>query len=126
MTTELIGTDYPKTGQAFLGIELTFVILGSCYFVIMSLCSLVLRMPPPGYQVRGINIHTVRGAEVVVPSSPVAVEVALPVIVPVSDEKRSEKETVPVPVVVVADQSSYFSMTLKESLLSYQYWMIVG
>ncbi|OWA54359.1 hypothetical protein BV898_18764 [Hypsibius exemplaris] len=105
----LIGKDYAKTGTVFLGIELTFVILGSCYFVVMGLCSIILRMPPPGYHVRGINIHTVKGAEMVyVKSSGMELTSSTDV-----------KPTLP-----VLDHSAYFSMTLMESLQSYQYWMI--
>jgi MFS family permease len=59
----LIGVTYATTGVANVGLPLTFVILGSAYFVIMSLCALVLRMPPPGYEVKGIRIETVKGAE---------------------------------------------------------------
>ncbi|KAI8852902.1 major facilitator superfamily domain-containing protein [Chytridium lagenaria] len=61
----LIGPDFAKLGDAGknLGVPLTFVILGSVYFVIMATCALALRMPPPGYSVKGITIETIRGAE---------------------------------------------------------------
>ncbi|KAI8809027.1 major facilitator superfamily domain-containing protein [Cladochytrium replicatum] len=61
----LIGANYAKAApnDANLGVPLTFVILGSIYFVVMILAGLVLRMPPPGYEVKGITIETIRGAE---------------------------------------------------------------
>ena len=59
----LIGPTYATTGQQNLGIPLTFVILGSCYFVMMCVCAFVLRMPPPNYEVKGITINTIKGAE---------------------------------------------------------------
>ncbi|KAJ1569910.1 hypothetical protein HK096_010392 [Nowakowskiella sp. JEL0078] len=59
----LIGSTYVKDLNTVVGVPLTFVILGSCYFVIMILAGLVLRMPPPGYQVKGITIDTIAGAE---------------------------------------------------------------
>jgi len=34
---------------ASVGLPLTFVVLGSSYFLIMVVCALVLRTPPPGY-----------------------------------------------------------------------------
>ncbi|KAJ3193263.1 hypothetical protein HK101_005126, partial [Irineochytrium annulatum] len=40
-----------------------FVILGTGYLVLMAVGSIILRTPPPGYTVNGINIDTIRGAE---------------------------------------------------------------
>uniref|UniRef100_A0A6B2L0A3 Major facilitator superfamily (MFS) profile domain-containing protein n=1 Tax=Arcella intermedia TaxID=1963864 RepID=A0A6B2L0A3_9EUKA len=62
----LIGKTFTKTGvpdPGSVGVPLTFVILGCCYFTVMSLSSIILRMPPPGYSVKGITIYTVHGAE---------------------------------------------------------------
>ncbi|KAI8847836.1 major facilitator superfamily domain-containing protein [Chytridium lagenaria] len=61
----LIGADFAKLGEPGknLGVPLTFVILGSFYFMLMALSAFVLRMPPPGYCVNGITIDTVKGAE---------------------------------------------------------------
>ncbi|KAJ3113840.1 hypothetical protein HK098_007562, partial [Nowakowskiella sp. JEL0407] len=59
----LIGNTYTKDLNTVVGVPLTFVILGACYFTVMVLAGLVLRMPPPGYQVRGITIDTIAGAE---------------------------------------------------------------
>ncbi|KAI8587218.1 major facilitator superfamily domain-containing protein [Geranomyces variabilis] len=59
----LIGPNYANTGVENLGVPKTFIILGACYFVVMMTASLVLRMPPPGYAVKGMDIHTVKGAE---------------------------------------------------------------
>ncbi|KAJ3147085.1 hypothetical protein HDU89_005893 [Geranomyces variabilis] len=59
----LIGPTYANTGVENLGVPKTFIILGACYFVVMMTASLVLRMPPPGYAVKGMDIHTVKGAE---------------------------------------------------------------
>ncbi|ODM97666.1 putative MFS-type transporter YhjX [Orchesella cincta] len=36
-----------------VGLPLTFVVLGSIYFVLMSACALVLRTPPPNFSVNG-------------------------------------------------------------------------
>ena len=90
----------------------------------MSACSLVLRMPPPGYHVNGINIHTVKGAEVSVPPPVVAVSLTVPAATNDKDKAQLELEEQPPPPVL--DQCTYFAMTLKQSLLSYQYWMIVS
>ncbi|KAI9293508.1 MFS general substrate transporter [Neoconidiobolus thromboides FSU 785] len=38
-------------------LPLTFVIMGSCFFVLMVLASSVLRTPPPGYIVNGLDIY---------------------------------------------------------------------
>jgi len=38
-----------------VGLSWTFVVLGSCYFVVMMACSVVLRVPPPDYTVNGLN-----------------------------------------------------------------------
>ncbi|KAJ3111613.1 hypothetical protein HDU96_005519, partial [Phlyctochytrium bullatum] len=61
----LIGPDFAKLGDPGknLGVPLTFVVLGSVYFVLMVGAGVVLRMPPPGYEVNGITIDTVKGAE---------------------------------------------------------------
>jgi MFS family permease len=41
----------------------SMMILGTCYFVIMCVCGLTLRVPPPGYAVRGMTVDTIKGAE---------------------------------------------------------------
>ncbi|KAK9759500.1 hypothetical protein K7432_017461 [Basidiobolus ranarum] len=45
----------PQPLSAAVGLPLTFVILGSCYFVCMSLAALVFRIPPPGYVVESVR-----------------------------------------------------------------------
>jgi len=40
-----------------IGIVLTFVILGLCYFGVMIVCAMVLRVPPPGFTVGGKRIQ---------------------------------------------------------------------
>ncbi|KAJ3174671.1 hypothetical protein HK101_010865 [Irineochytrium annulatum] len=64
----LIGTEFALNQQMFLGVPLTFVVLGLCYFGLMMCSAMVLRMPPPGYAVKGITIDTVKGSEVVLPA----------------------------------------------------------
>ncbi|KAJ3407899.1 hypothetical protein HDV05_005235 [Chytridiales sp. JEL 0842] len=61
----LIGADYALKEIPNLGVPLTFVILGASYFVLMSLAALTLRMPPHGYEVKGITIETIKGSETV-------------------------------------------------------------
>jgi len=49
----------PDPLSAAVGLPLTFVILGCSYFVVMVLCSLVFRVPPPGYVVNGLDVWAV-------------------------------------------------------------------
>ncbi|KAI9003409.1 major facilitator superfamily domain-containing protein [Hyaloraphidium curvatum] len=42
---------------------LAFVVLGSVYWVISMTCALVLRIPPPGYTVKGMTVDTIKGAD---------------------------------------------------------------
>ncbi|KAJ3266326.1 hypothetical protein HK104_006129, partial [Borealophlyctis nickersoniae] len=46
----LIGENYVKDGTTNIGLPLTFIVLGSVYFVVMAIAGAVLRMPPPGYE----------------------------------------------------------------------------
>ncbi|KAF9098129.1 hypothetical protein BGX23_006932 [Mortierella sp. AD031] len=50
----------PDPLSAAVGLPLTFVILGSFYFVIMVICAHVFRVPPPGYIVNGLDVYAVR------------------------------------------------------------------
>ncbi|KAG0318158.1 hypothetical protein BGZ97_004257 [Linnemannia gamsii] len=50
----------PDPLAAAVGLPMTFVILGSCYFVIMVVCAFVFRVPPPGYVVNGLDVWAVR------------------------------------------------------------------
>lgn len=45
-----------------VGVPLTFVILGSGYFVLMLIASAILRTPPPDYTVRGLTVEGVKVA----------------------------------------------------------------
>ncbi|KAF9319326.1 hypothetical protein BG003_009407 [Podila horticola] len=40
-----------------VGLPMTFVVLGCCYFVAMLLCAAVFRVPPPGFQVNGMDMY---------------------------------------------------------------------
>ncbi|KAF8947879.1 hypothetical protein BGZ52_007378 [Haplosporangium bisporale] len=40
-----------------IGLPLTFVVLRCCYFVAMFLCAVVFRVPPPGFQVNGMDMY---------------------------------------------------------------------
>lgn len=40
-----------------VGLPMTFVVLGCCYFVAMLLCAVVFRVPPPGFQVNGMDMY---------------------------------------------------------------------
>jgi len=42
---------------------LAFVVLGSVYWVVGMTCALVLRIPPPGYTVKGMTVDTIKGAD---------------------------------------------------------------
>ena len=101
----MIGADYAKTGVANLGVALTFVILGSVYFVIITAGAMVLRMPPPGYEIKGVNIHTIKGAE------------------RKTCDKDAESTEGAAP---QFDTSAHFAMSLSQSVLSKQYWMTVS
>ncbi|KAG0215647.1 hypothetical protein BGX28_008893 [Mortierella sp. GBA30] len=47
----------PQPSIAAVGLPLTFVVLGSCYFAVMLICSLIFRVPPPGFQVNGMDMY---------------------------------------------------------------------
>ncbi|KAJ1562711.1 hypothetical protein HK096_004969, partial [Nowakowskiella sp. JEL0078] len=108
----LIGSSYTKDLNTVVGVPLTFVILGSCYFVIMILAGSVLRMPPPGYQVKGITIDTIAGAENIssVPGS--------------GTQTLTNKD----PEAIVEETSVVkkdpFAMTLPNSLGSREFWLM--
>ncbi|KAK9765087.1 hypothetical protein K7432_006860 [Basidiobolus ranarum] len=53
----------PDTLRAAVGLPLTFVILGSCYFICMTLAALVIRIPPPGYVVENGKVTEVTQSE---------------------------------------------------------------
>ncbi|KAI8810406.1 major facilitator superfamily domain-containing protein [Cladochytrium replicatum] len=131
----LIGAGYEKNLDLInLGVPLTFVILGSCYFVIMVLCGLVLRMPPPGYEVKGINIETIKGAENTAANSNIVVLSATRATADTLHERaatspREEGKTEPEPLSVKVSEpnaGSVFSMSLLESLGSYEYGLMYG
>ncbi|KAI9203695.1 major facilitator superfamily domain-containing protein [Polychytrium aggregatum] len=76
----LIGVEYQTNlSIGVVGLPLTFVVLGSIYFVVMTLAAVILRMPPPGYCVKNINIETIKGAEAIptnIDKGDIAVDVA--------------------------------------------------
>ncbi|KAJ3196563.1 hypothetical protein HK101_008475 [Irineochytrium annulatum] len=119
----LIGTNYAKMGEVGknLGVPLTFIILGTCYFVLMFAAAVVLRMPPPGYSVNGINIETIKGAEThsefLKASEKKAGDVA------VVEENVTAAEIVDVPAAGTdaAVTAPGFGMTLWESLTSKEF-----
>lgn len=47
----------PQPLTAAVGLPLTFVVLGCCYFVAMLLCAVVFRVPPPGFQINGMDMY---------------------------------------------------------------------
>ncbi|KAL2917722.1 hypothetical protein HK105_202595 [Polyrhizophydium stewartii] len=124
----LIGVNYHKTGEVgIVGVPLTFVILGSIYFVAMTLSALVLRMPPPGYSVKGITIDTIKGAESFQGKQPMIVAVGK-----TDEDKTAAEETTALEKAPVEDVEgtangnfdvNIFSMTLAESLSSSEYWL---
>ncbi|ORY49196.1 MFS general substrate transporter [Rhizoclosmatium globosum] len=119
----LIGLDYQLdvVNNVNLGVPLTFVILGAVYFVIMSLGSLVLRMPPPGYEVKGIKIDTVKGAETA------HQDIVLHNSDDVTDFSTSTNKVDNPP---QTDFNAHFKMTLWESIVSTEfrlmYIMFIG
>ncbi|KAI9331655.1 major facilitator superfamily domain-containing protein [Zopfochytrium polystomum] len=123
----LIGNNYSKdpVNGAYLGVPLSFVILGSCYFIIMSIGAVVLRMPPPGYSVKGITIDTVKGAEII-ETTTVEQEKTTTEFLVVEGQTKTED----VAIRVEDDKKPQFSMTLMESLLSTEmklmYLMFIG
>ncbi|KAF9401586.1 hypothetical protein BGZ94_005168, partial [Podila epigama] len=47
----------PQPLTAAVGLPLTFVVLGCSYFFVMLLCALVFRVPPPGFQINGMDMY---------------------------------------------------------------------
>ncbi|KAG0349908.1 major facilitator superfamily domain-containing protein [Gamsiella multidivaricata] len=47
----------PDPLTAAVGLTNCFITLGCCYFVIMFICSLIFRVPPPGFTVNGMDIY---------------------------------------------------------------------
>ncbi|KAI9097295.1 major facilitator superfamily domain-containing protein [Phlyctochytrium arcticum] len=139
----LIGSTYANTGVKNLGVPLAFVITGVCYFVLMSAAAFVLRMPPPGYSVNGVDINTVKGAEASnIPSSasslPDASEIKLkpknteipedhndPSIAKASTVEDKTSHVVDVQVtegsVAPKNSSNTFAVTLSQALTSREY-----
>ncbi|KAJ3159565.1 hypothetical protein HDU86_001574 [Geranomyces michiganensis] len=116
----LIGPDYANTGVENLGVPKTFIILGSCYFVIMMLASLVLRMPPPGYAVKGMDINTIRGAEAFNKNKPAPTKQ-----VDGDDAAAQDKDESHHTIVAVPEHNgptaANFSLQLHEALASREY-----
>ncbi|KAI8809025.1 major facilitator superfamily domain-containing protein [Cladochytrium replicatum] len=138
----LIGAKYAKDPtQGNLGVPLTFVILGSCYFVVMVVCGLALRMPPPGYEVKGINIETIKGAEntannanvnVVAGGSSSSAVAVIEVAVEGDEKDKEEKDKLnqgtEVAIVVeeptTGNAANLFSMSLLESIGSREFGLM--
>ncbi|KAJ3067262.1 hypothetical protein HDU98_009543 [Podochytrium sp. JEL0797] len=126
----LIGLDYQldTVNNKNVGVPLTFVILGCVYAFIMTMGSFALRMPPPGYEVCGIKIDTVKGAEtlhqdIVIPASDDVADF----LVATGSSNSPPTKAAAVP---QTDFSSYFRMTLWESITSTEfrlmYVMFIG
>ncbi|KAF9906311.1 hypothetical protein EC991_000799 [Linnemannia zychae] len=47
----------PQPLTAAVGLPLTFVVLGCAYFAAMLICAVVFRVPPPGFQVNGMDMY---------------------------------------------------------------------
>ncbi|CAO3564601.1 unnamed protein product [Mortierella alpina] len=47
----------PQPLIAAVGLPLTFVVLGCCYYAAMMICAFVFRVPPPGFQVNGMDMY---------------------------------------------------------------------
>ncbi|TPX63002.1 hypothetical protein PhCBS80983_g00170 [Powellomyces hirtus] len=115
----LIGANYANTGVENLGVPKTFVILGCCYFFLMTLSAFVLRMPPPGYQIKGIDIHTVKGAENFANTAPTQTVTKTMHDDPVIDKTESTHTVVDVQ--HNQPSSSAFALSLSEALKSKEY-----
>ncbi|EGF79781.1 hypothetical protein BATDEDRAFT_89188 [Batrachochytrium dendrobatidis JAM81] len=126
----LIGVNYQKTYQVgIVGIPLTFVLLGSIYFVLMVVSAVVLRMPPPGYSVKGITIDTIKGAEEF-ERKPMVIQIN-------PHSELANKNALEQTTMINADQqdaitvektsgsltNNIFSLSLSESLGSSEYWL---
>lgn len=124
--------DFAKNPSlTIVGVPLTFIILGSIYFVLMTMAAFVLRMPPPGYTVNNITIETIKGVENLETLAPTSAELSK------NDALLADKSDVTIKVeddTVAAAQpasvASKFAMTLPESLLSKEfaltYFMFLG
>ncbi|KAF9198359.1 hypothetical protein BGZ49_000839 [Haplosporangium sp. Z 27] len=53
----IILAEIPQPLIAAVGLPLTFVVLGCCYFVVMLGCAMVFRVPPPGFQIGGMDMY---------------------------------------------------------------------
>ncbi|KAI1313919.1 hypothetical protein EDD11_002382 [Mortierella claussenii] len=47
----------PQPLIAAVGLPLTFVVLGCCYFGAMLICAAVFRVPPPGFTINGMDMY---------------------------------------------------------------------
>ncbi|KAF9978086.1 hypothetical protein BGZ73_003826 [Actinomortierella ambigua] len=47
----------PTPLTAAIGLRNCFITLACCYFAVMILCALVFRVPPPGFQVNGLDMY---------------------------------------------------------------------
>ncbi|KAF9278984.1 hypothetical protein BGZ68_008207 [Mortierella alpina] len=47
----------PQPLIAAVGLPLTFVTLGCCYYAAMMICAFIFRVPPPGFQVNGMDMY---------------------------------------------------------------------
>ncbi|KAL1915250.1 uncharacterized protein VTP21DRAFT_7526 [Calcarisporiella thermophila] len=99
----------PLPLQALVGLPLTFVILGCIYFVVMIACSVVFRVPPPGFTVNGMDISG-RSAANKWDNSDNKEQM-------VGDEEKKDPEA---QVVSIAPEPT-ISMTLIESIFSREY-----
>ncbi|KAJ1563439.1 hypothetical protein HK096_000938, partial [Nowakowskiella sp. JEL0078] len=103
----LIGSTYTKDLNTVIGVPLTFVVLGSIYFVVMVLAGLVLRMPPPGYEVKGITINTISGAEKLKSNEEITETTELD-----NKDEKTEKKDIELQVEETSKSKDVFSMTL--------------
>ncbi|KAJ1958231.1 hypothetical protein IWQ62_004932 [Dispira parvispora] len=79
-----------------VGLPKTFIIMGCIYFVIMFPCAMILRVPPPGYTVNGLDVNRQKIETV---------------------ETSIEEGEKPTQVQAVANSQPKIEMTLVESLL---------
>ena len=97
------------------GVAMMFVILGCIYFAVMAVFSLVMRMPPPGYSVKGVTIQTIRGTESL---SKTAIVTTNKEMGSVEIEEATIEEN---PSEVIIRNNLSFTMTMMEAIASMDY-----
>ncbi|KAI9594509.1 oxalate/formate antiporter [Syncephalis fuscata] len=83
----------PDPLSASVGLPLTFVILGSCYFVLMVFSAYILRIPPPDYSVKGMTSDGDKANDAAIPTTDMKEHGANYHSVAINEQKANEPPT---------------------------------